>query len=47
MQRILIDSGMLLSYYQQQEPLHQAVVAFFVIQVTPQCWLLKTTCLLL
>ena len=26
MQRILIDSGMLLSYYQQQEPLHQAVV---------------------
>jgi predicted nucleic acid-binding protein len=29
MQRILIDSGILLSYYQQQEPLHQAVVAFF------------------
>jgi predicted nucleic acid-binding protein len=29
MRRILIDSGMLLSYYQQQEPLHQAVVAFF------------------
>ncbi|MGB5136349.1 MAG: VapC toxin family PIN domain ribonuclease [Prochlorococcaceae cyanobacterium] len=27
--RILIDSGILLSYYQQQEPLHQAVVAFF------------------
>jgi predicted nucleic acid-binding protein len=30
MRRILIDSGILLSYYQQQEPLHQAVVAFFV-----------------
>lgn len=29
MQRILIDSGILLSYYQQQEPLHQAVIAFF------------------
>ena len=29
MRRILIDSGILLSYYQQQEPLHQAVVAFF------------------
>ena len=29
MQPILIDSGILLSYYQQQEPLHQAVVAFF------------------
>jgi predicted nucleic acid-binding protein len=29
MRRILIDSGVLLSYYQQQEPLHQAVVAFF------------------
>ncbi len=29
MQRFLIDSGILLSYYQQQEPLHQAVVAFF------------------
>ena len=28
MQRILIDSGILLSYYQQQEPLHQAVIAF-------------------
>ena len=33
MRRILIDSGILLSYYQQQEPLHQAplhqaVVAF-------------------
>lgn len=29
MRRILIDSGLLLSYYQQQEPLHQAVVEFF------------------
>jgi predicted nucleic acid-binding protein len=29
MQRILINSGILLSYYQQQEPLHQAVIAFF------------------
>ena len=29
MQRILVDSGILLSYYQQQEPLHQAVIAFF------------------
>lgn len=29
MRRILIDSGILLSYYQQQEPFHQAVVAFF------------------
>jgi len=29
MRRILIDSGILLSYYQQQEPLHSAVVAFF------------------
>ena len=29
MQRILIDSGILLSYYQQQEPLHQAVISFF------------------
>ena len=29
MRRILIDSGILLSYYQQQEPLHQAVLAFF------------------
>ena len=29
MQRFLIDSGILLGYYQQQEPLHQAVVAFF------------------
>ena len=29
MRRILVDSGILLSYYQQQEPLHQAVVAFF------------------
>ena len=29
MRRILIDSGILLSYYQQQEPLHQAVVTFF------------------
>jgi predicted nucleic acid-binding protein len=29
MRRVLIDSGILLSYYQQQEPLHQAVVAFF------------------
>jgi hypothetical protein len=26
MRRILIDSGVLLSYYQQQEPLHQAVL---------------------
>ena len=29
MQRILVDSGILLSYYQQQAPLHQAVIAFF------------------
>jgi uncharacterized protein len=29
MRRILVDSGILLSYYQQQEALHQAVVAFF------------------
>ena len=29
MRRILIDSGILLSYYQHQEPLHQAVVACF------------------
>ena len=29
MRQILIDSGILLSYYQQQEPLHQSVVAFF------------------
>ncbi len=29
MRRILVDSGILLSYYQQQELLHQAVVAFF------------------
>ena len=29
MRRILVDSGILLSYYQRQEPLHQAVVAFF------------------
>jgi predicted nucleic acid-binding protein len=29
MRRILIDSGILLSYYQQQQPLHHAVVTFF------------------
>ena len=29
MRQILIDSGILLSYYQQKEPLHQAVLAFF------------------
>ena len=29
MRRILVDSGILLSYYQQREPLHQALVAFF------------------
>jgi len=29
MRRILVDSGILLSYYQQREPLNQAVVAFF------------------
>lgn len=29
MRRILVDSGILLSYYQRNEPLHQAVVAFF------------------
>ena len=29
MQQILVDSGILLSYYQQQEPLHQAVITFF------------------
>jgi predicted nucleic acid-binding protein len=29
MRQFLIDSGILLSYYQQQEPLHQAVIAFF------------------
>ena len=28
MRRILIDSGLLLNYYPQQEPLPQAVVAF-------------------
>lgn len=29
MRRSLVDSGILLSYYQRNEPLHQAVVAFF------------------
>lgn len=29
MRRILIDSGILLSYYQQNEALHQAVLSFF------------------
>jgi hypothetical protein len=29
MRRILVDSGILLSYYQQREPLHQAVLTFF------------------
>lgn len=29
MRRILVDSGILLSYYQQQEALHEAVVSFF------------------
>ena len=29
MRRILVDSGILLSYYQRQETLHQAVVTFF------------------
>lgn len=29
MRRILVDSGVLLSYYQEREPLHRAVVAFF------------------
>lgn len=29
MRRILVDSGVLLSYYQQQEALHQSVVSFF------------------
>ncbi|MFN6337459.1 MAG: type II toxin-antitoxin system VapC family toxin [Cyanobacteriota bacterium] len=29
MRRILVDSGILLSYYQRNEPLHHAVVAFF------------------
>jgi predicted nucleic acid-binding protein len=29
MRRILVDTGILLSYYQRQEPLHQTVVAFF------------------
>ena len=29
MRRILVDSGILLCYYQQHEPLHQKVVAFF------------------
>jgi len=29
MRQVLIDSGILLSYYQRQEPLHQAVVTFF------------------
>ena len=29
MRRILVDSGILLSYYQRNKPLHQAVVAFF------------------
>jgi predicted nucleic acid-binding protein len=27
--RILVDSGILLSYYQRREPLHAAVLAFF------------------
>lgn len=29
MRRILVDSGILLCYYQQREPLHPKVVAFF------------------
>ena len=29
MRRILVDSGILLSYYQRKEPRHPAVVAFF------------------
>lgn len=29
MRRLLVDAGILLSYYQRQEPLHDAVVAFF------------------
>ena len=29
LRRILIDSGILLSYYQQKQPLQQVVVAFF------------------
>lgn len=29
MRRILLDTGILLSYYQCREPLHQAVVAWF------------------
>jgi predicted nucleic acid-binding protein len=29
MRRILVDSGVLLSYYQEREPLHQSVMAFF------------------
>lgn len=29
MRRLLIDAGISLSYYQRQEPLHGAVVAFF------------------
>jgi predicted nucleic acid-binding protein len=35
MRRILIDSGVLLSYYQKQEPLHQAVLAFFDQNAAP------------
>ena len=54
MQRILVDSGILLSYYQQQEPLHQAVIAFFdqntaQLITSPICiaevlWLLGNPC---
>ena len=29
MKQVLVDSGILLSYYQRHEPLHTAVVAFF------------------
>lgn len=29
MRRILVDTGIVLSYYQEREPLHEEVVAFF------------------
>ncbi len=38
MQRILIYTGLLLSYYQQQEPLHQAVIAFFDQNTALAAW---------
>jgi len=43
LRRILIDSGILLSYYQQQQALHQAVVAFF--DETPAQLITSPTCI--